>query len=184
MKPRDCVSLGVALLALAGAAAAQESYIGAAACVSCHDRQGRWLRGSVHEKAPAKEGEEPGCEACHGPGSRHLESPAVDTIITFRIEEEGLRSGRCLRCHKGVRTGRHLPEQVACNDCHARTNSEGFHRLRAGQAARQVPSRACRRCHQNLSASHDPKQARHEDCLACPRGFHRPGAGRRGGALR
>lgn len=119
------------LLALAGAAAAQDTYIGAAACATCRDQHARGLRGSVHEKAPVKEGEEPGCEACHGAGSRHLESPATDTIINFRVEAAA-RSERCLRCHAGRRARGHAPGQVACNDCHARANSEGFHSLRAG----------------------------------------------------
>lgn len=159
-------------LALAVAAWGQETYIGAAACASCHERQARWLRGSVHEKAPAKAGEEPGCETCHGPGSRHMEAPAVDTIINFRTEESALRSGRCLRCHEGVQTGRHTRDKVACNDCHARANSEAFHGLRAGKAATPIQARTCRRCHERLSGSHDLKQSRYGECLSCHRGIH------------
>lgn len=47
-------------LVLAGAAWGQETYVGAPACASCHERQARWLRGGVHEKTPVKPGEEPG----------------------------------------------------------------------------------------------------------------------------
>ena len=163
-----------AALAAAGAAFAQEVYVGAAACAGCHERHGRWLAGSVHEKAPVKEGDEPGCEACHGAGSRHLESPATDTIINFRVEEAGARSERCQRCHAGKRARGHAPDQVACNDCHARRNSEGFHRLRAGQAAALIAPAVCLRCHPRLPASHDPKQDRHRACLPCHLGFHSP----------
>jgi len=165
-------------LALAVAAWGQEMYIGAAACAGCHDRQHGWLRGSVHEKAPVQEGEEPGCEACHGAGSRHLESPATDTIINFRTEESALRSGRCLRCHEGVQTGRHTRDKVACNDCHARTNSEAFHSLRPGTGEKLVQARACRPCHERLPPSHDVKKKRSEDCLACHRGIHGARKGR------
>ena len=161
-----------ALLALAGMAGAQETYVGTAVCGTCHDKHARGLRGSVHEKAPVTEGEEPGCEACHGAGSRHLESPATDTIINFRVEEAAVRSERCLRCHPAVRSGRHVPEKVACNDCHSRADTEGFHSLRAGQAGTTIPPRACRRCHANLPASHDLKQSRYQDCLACHRSIH------------
>jgi len=161
-------------LALNCASWAQEGYVGTPACASCHERQGRWLQGSVHEKAPVKSGEEPGCEACHGAGSRHFESPATDTIINFRVEAPAARSERCLRCHAGKRARGHARDQVACNDCHARRNSEGFHRLRAGKAAALIMPAVCLRCHPRLPASHAPKPGRSQDCLSCHRPIHGP----------
>lgn len=107
-----------------------------------------------------------------------MEAPAVDTIINFRTEEAAVRSARCGRCHEGVRTGGHAPEKVACNDCHARTNPEAFHGLRAGQAGAPIQARTCRRCHQRLPASHEVEPKRHEGCTGCHRAVHRAPQGR------
>ncbi len=170
---READRLGIAaLLVLLLPLARQETYIGAEVCAGCHDKQARWTRGSVHEKAvvPGDPNREQGCETCHGPGGRHLESPATDTIINFRTEEAAVRAERCMQCHPAVRARGHAPSKVACDECHARRSSEAFHSLRAVKEVmkRQQPE-VCRRCHPK---QHDPSQSRYRYCTGCHSQLH------------
>src|SRR5215472_5092465 len=49
----------------------------AAACTDCHEDQGKSFPGNPHNRIPAAMGKEPGsaaCVACHGVGTKHMES--------------------------------------------------------------------------------------------------------------
>jgi DmsE family decaheme c-type cytochrome len=83
--------------------------IGAAECGVCHEE----IRG--HEKIAAYHS---GCESCHGGGSLHAESEAVEDI-------RHPSNADCLACHGSGRdshfgwsTGEHARAGLFCSDCH------------------------------------------------------------------
>src|SRR5690349_15793320 len=67
------------LLACATPAAAQDrdGYLGEARCAQCHKLEQEHWAHTVHSKAfrsnPRNELAARGCEACHGPGAKHLQ---------------------------------------------------------------------------------------------------------------
>ena len=92
--------------------ASPATYIGSEACVKCHRDQvgtfGQTLHGQIFLKHPRSDDEKLGCEACHGPGSKHAKTKETDggapgDIIAFgkdapRPVEE--RNAICLGCHE------------------------------------------------------------------------------------
>ena len=51
------------------------SYVGADMCVECHEGYQEKLAMTQHGKTGFAKLSERGCEACHGPGSLHLDDP-------------------------------------------------------------------------------------------------------------
>lgn len=112
--------------------APMEGYVEALApgvCKACHpDIHKAFQRENPHRvtyldsKAPP---DQKGCESCHGPGERHINSGGnKDLIFSFRDQNARVRSDACLKCHKKEKEffqfqrGAHRLESVACNDCH------------------------------------------------------------------
>jgi len=110
------ISLGIALLIAASRApgepnadaSAEAEYVGRTLCAGCHKLEAEhWdptRHGRLFER-PRTPLEERGCEACHGPGSRHLADPfAKDGIVAFThaagASVERMNS-MCLACHAG-----------------------------------------------------------------------------------
>ena len=117
-------------------AASPATYIGSQACVACHRNQvgnlNRTVHGDILLKRPRSDEEKQGCESCHGPGSKHINSGGdMDSgeqgdIISFRKDSPrpvAERNAICLGCHeKGDRTNwsgsTHDTRGLACTDCH------------------------------------------------------------------
>jgi hypothetical protein len=89
------------------------TYAGRATCESCHDDVAKVLTASRHHTV--------GCEACHGPQSRHSEDPSLQKPV--------LPDTRvlCARCHeKNAARPKFLPQVAAqehsggepCKSCH------------------------------------------------------------------
>lgn len=176
--------LGAAALALSLVAAAAEpaaDYVGEATCVGCHAVEGGHFAWTAHawifRTNPRTALEGRGCEACHGPGSRHL-ADATDrsALIGFTrrwgtpVEKQ---DGQCLACHQGGRRlhwpgSAHELNRVACADCHnpmARFSSTGL--LRATSI-----SETCFTCHGQQRAefrrrSHMPLPEGKLSCSDC-----------------
>jgi len=157
------------------------TYVGESKCVTCHADDNKSYSHTTHAKIfrlnPKNERERQGCEACHGPGSRHLER-AIDksTIIGFTrgwgtpIETQ---NGQCLTCHEGAQrtywaSSAHALNQVACSDCHnpmVRLSQTGLMRT-------ALISDTCALCHQQQRAefqrrSHMPLPEGKMSCADC-----------------
>ena len=104
------------------------SYVGSAKCAECHTGEGAFFSGSKHEKTyfHGKAGE--GCESCHGPGSKHVESVSPDDIVNktdlSKINARE-RASLCLSCHqsnfrsiKMWATSDHARAGLSCWECH------------------------------------------------------------------
>jgi hypothetical protein len=97
--------------------------------VEQHETFGKTLMGRIFLNSPRTWKEEAVCEACHGPGSAHVEAGGgrgVGGIIAFRDDSPqpvAERNAVCLDCHeRGIRThwrgSAHESRNLACTNCH------------------------------------------------------------------
>ena len=63
-----------------------DEYAGSVACLECHEDRYKDYRKSVHFQTETGHYAEKGCEACHGPGARHIEAEG-DPQYIFSPEE-------------------------------------------------------------------------------------------------
>jgi DmsE family decaheme c-type cytochrome len=89
-------------------------------CVECHPAYGKAFANNVHRGD--------GCESCHGPASKHMETRGKEPgmIFGFKAGDPVVRAEACLRCHEedpcteGARwrTSKHAQCGTTCVDCH------------------------------------------------------------------
>lgn len=99
-------------------------FIGNRACADCHADIVQKFPGSPHARlrvAGAEASGFAGCEACHGPGSRHVVSRGSARLII----NPGKKPEACFSCHLDVQAEFQLPEHhpvieghMNCVDCH------------------------------------------------------------------
>ncbi len=143
-------------------------YLGDAVCLTCHEalQEGftEHYSKTIHAKVLApqnalNEQMARGCEACHGPGSAHVEAgggKAVGGMLSFdgtSPEEVRTQDAVCLECHRGGERrfwpgSTHDTRDVGCTSCHTvmRSVSE------SGQLAHKTEVRTCAECHQIQNA--------------------------------
>ncbi len=105
------------------------NYVGSETCLDCHDELGTAFTHTPHAVELAlmvPGGQASACEACHGPGSVHVEEEDIDAIINaamLRGMDDNLRDTMCLQCHTSVHAdwsgGPHQGTGISCADCHA-----------------------------------------------------------------
>jgi predicted CXXCH cytochrome family protein len=93
--------------------------VGAETCATCHGDIANNFRHAFH----AQQGVD--CEACHGPGSLHVQGGGdVAKIIGFSKRSAAQANGVCLSCHakddkiRNWLAGPHASNSVRCIDCH------------------------------------------------------------------
>lgn len=163
------------------------TFVGRENCMTCHaDISENWahtVHGIRFENRPQSDLEGRQCEACHGPGSAHMEDPADPaTIIRFSstsvnpIEEQ---NGMCLSCHEGGARihwagSVHDRQDIACSDCHNPMAQFSQRGLLANAGINQT----CFACHKTQKAqfnrrSHMPLPEGQMSCVDC----HNPHGG-------
>jgi len=176
----------------AASTGAGATYIGADACLECHDGiEASWKfnphHGAVVAGAPG--GNAVGCESCHGPGSLHAgaagekDDPNFATINMFGKMKPAAAAAVCATCHK---TGQqfywaqsaHSRNDVACQSCHS------IHAAKAvgGKALLRAerPTALCVTCHSEKRAeisrtAHMPLKEGGMDCSSCHNPHGSPG---------
>jgi len=106
----------------------EASYVGSETCLDCHDEIGAFYAHTSHavDMMPTVPGSQAtACEACHGPGSLHVEEEDIDAIINvdmMRAMDSRQRDLMCLQCHTDRHVdwsgGPHQGTDVSCADCH------------------------------------------------------------------
>jgi predicted CXXCH cytochrome family protein len=93
--------------------------VGADTCTTCHADVASNFRHAFH----AQQGVD--CEACHGPGSLHVQGGGdISKIISFGKRSATDANGVCLSCHtqdariRNWMAGPHASNKVRCIDCH------------------------------------------------------------------
>lgn len=145
------------------------TYVGSKECVDCHEKITQEFITADHARlqAPGKNALAAGCESCHGPGSKHVESGgALNTILNPRKNPD-----TCFACHLDKRGQFSLPHshpvlagKVSCNDCHDPHRGSGF----AGGKSLLTRDDTCIKCH---AAQRGPFAFEHEamrdGCATC-----------------
>jgi DmsE family decaheme c-type cytochrome len=146
--------------------------VGQAACLECHADAAKQMAKSVHGRLAEFElmGGTGGCEACHGPGSKHVASDKNDQIFKFGELSADETAALCAKCHSsgklmGWTHGEHALADVGCGDCHAIHGGEKF-------ALKKQDPELCYGCHQEQLAkasfpSHHPVKEGKMGCSDC-----------------
>ena len=182
---------GVAALYPEGA-----TYVGEERCIACHNVENDQFVHTTHAKVfrqnPKNALERQGCEACHGPGSRHANENYMDKSLIISFTREATKPGEkegstkdhagrsaddinqvCMQCHEGSQriywqASAHQGSGVACTDCHnpmAKFSQTGL-------LKKESISETCYTCHQQQRAefrkrSHMPLPEGKMSCEDC-----------------
>jgi len=141
-------------------------FVGSEVCKGCHEKYYNDFMKFVHGKreVPGNPVNSGGCEACHGPGSQHVERGGGRGVAIFAFNKKmdpNDRSSVCLSCHSERRDlpfwdlSKHKTMQVACNDCHSIHSSVS----RKNYLKAQEPI-LCFGCHRSIRAQFN-KQSHH-----------------------
>lgn len=146
------------------------TFVGSKECTQCHVNITRGFHDATHSRLmdPAAGDKSIGCEACHGPGSTHVESGGkVGTIINPRRSPE-----TCFQCHIDKRGEFSLPHthpvlagKVSCADCHDPHRGDA---VKGAGAQLASMNETCFQCH---AAQRGPfvfeHEAVREGCVTC-----------------
>jgi DmsE family decaheme c-type cytochrome len=156
-------------------------YVGQKNCETCHQQEATNWAHTIHAKIfnlhPRYGAEGQNCEACHGPGSDHIQNPADQTtIISFSSKSKtpvAQQNVQCLSCHKGGQRifwhdSIHESNNLACSDCHNPMTNFGSR----GLTARESINETCFQCHklqhaEFLKRSHMPLPEGKITCVDC-----------------
>jgi len=145
--------------ALAAPALAQpeDGYLGVARCAACHTVERENWAHTAHAKVfgsnPRTELARRGCEACHGPGAKHvMDATDPSAIIAFtrrRNTPVETQNAQCLQCHTGRERiywqgSVHQTNRLGCSDCHNPMANFSA----SGLLARGTVNETCFTCHQ------------------------------------
>jgi len=152
-------------------AATVATFVGSKECVQCHADEASHFATATHAKlklSDAKVGDT-GCEACHGPGSLHVQSGGkLGTIVNPRRSPDA-----CFQCHLDKRAEMSLPHthpvlsgKVSCVDCH---DVHKGNAVRGGGAALAAQTQTCLRCHTAQAGpfTYPHGAIKEEGCTAC-----------------
>lgn len=149
-------------------------FVGNQACMDCH--------ATIHQKFPAnpharvkirtaKGSLDTSCEACHGPGSRHV-AAGGQGLDKFILNPKKT-SEACFRCHQNVHAEFRLPHHhpvleghLNCVQCHD-PHGHDMMKPASGLGLARV-NQSCAQCHQEQSRKFVfEHEAMREGCTAC-----------------
>lgn len=97
------------------------TFVGTESCDTCHGEIVRDFHTATHARLTGDGDQEIGCEACHGPGSLHVESGGDRRLIVNARKNPQT----CFQCHQDVRAQFNLPHhhpvvegKMSCSSCH------------------------------------------------------------------
>lgn len=138
--------------------------VGTKVCLSCHLKYKATWPDLPHSKAlqPEKVGKEFGCEACHGPGGKHVKDDR-NQMIRFRTLTPQQQNDICLRCHAPKVTAEHWKKSghgkigLKCNLCH------DMHEPASPSRMLRANFDKCTVCHEDIPAK--AKAGKHHKIL-------------------
>ncbi len=147
-------------------------FVGNQACADCHKDIVRKFPTSPHARihsGNAAMAGESGCESCHGPGSKHIESGGSARFIV----NPGKDPASCFLCHLDVNAEFNLPQHhpvieghMNCVQCHDPHGDDIF--KPAGGLAMARQNESCAQCHRDQTRPFVfEHQAMREGCVVC-----------------
>jgi len=149
------------------------TYVGNQACLSCHAAYVQQFAASAHARmsfTPEAEAGPSGCEACHGPGSKHV---AVGGGRGRFILNPGQDATACFQCHLDTHAEFSLPQhhpvlegRMNCVQCH---DPHGADIMKpAGGPALARLNQSCAACHRDQAKPFVfEHEALREGCTVC-----------------
>jgi predicted CXXCH cytochrome family protein len=149
------------------------SYVGNKACFDCHTNITRVFAASPHGRLHFEGAQFPGqsgCEACHGPGSKHIEAGGGRGKF---IVNPGKDPSACFQCHLQTRAEFGLPQhhpviekRMSCVSCHDPHGLDIF--KPAGGLAMARLNQNCAECHREQTRPFIfEHEALREGCTVC-----------------
>ena len=147
-------------------------YVGSETCLECHEEVGEAFKKTIHGRLADFElkGKIAGCEACHGPGSLHVEEEDPEKILRLKELTPSEAGEICMKCHRGGMQmnwpgSSHDISGVSCISCHR------SHTAAKNQLASKDPD-LCYKCHADKRAqinfpSHHPIREKKMNCSSC-----------------
>ena len=154
--PRTPPATGTPVAVAASAAPGPAVLVGSDTCLGCHDDTIRDFDRTAHGTAadlrtPAAA---PGCESCHGPGSRHVDDPSDDASIRkFAKMAPRDVNATCLTCHTrsehaAWQGSTHDARNLSCITCHSVHNAHSA----TAQLKTATETQLCATCHRVQAA--------------------------------
>lgn len=145
------------------------NYVGSAKCAQCHEDTTGTFHDATHSKLVAQggNGQEIGCESCHGPGSLHVKAGGGAGSIVSPTAET------CYQCHLDKRGEFNLPNshpvatgQMSCSDCH---NPHSGDAVAQGDSTNEGGiNSTCLKCHTSQGGPYVfEHEASREGCVVC-----------------
>ncbi|MEM1601492.1 MAG: GSU2203 family decaheme c-type cytochrome [Sulfolobales archaeon] len=165
------------------------TYVGSETCKGCHgDLSDRFKSNNVHAKLADFEtgpfGVRPGCESCHGPGSKHAETGDPSLIVNPAKIAKNEANTLCVQCHRDGELAmwhgsKHDLGSVGCTSCHTmhgKTQGRdvlGYRKNFVKEAyLRKAEPELCFDCHKDVMAqtrmpNHHPIKEGKMTCSEC-----------------
>ena len=145
-------------------------FVGTKACAECHETVTTGFHDSTHAKLTAEggNGQDIGCEACHGPGSIHVKSGGGAGSIV----NPGNSPETCFQCHTDKRGEFNLPSthpvasgKMSCSDCHNPHTGDAINETNTSMS---TLNSSCVKCHTSQGGPYVfEHEASREGCVAC-----------------
>ncbi|ADE14354.1 cytochrome C family protein [Nitrosococcus halophilus Nc 4] len=166
---------------LGNPAQADATYVGETTCIGCHQVENSHWSHTLHARVfrlnPQDELQARSCEACHGPGSKHITEPTNKSKIMAFTRTSGSsilqQNAMCLQCHRGRERiywpgSTHQVHDLGCSDCH----NPMAQFSRNGLLKKESISLTCFTCHQQQRVqfrkrSHMPLLEGKISCVDC-----------------
>jgi len=164
---------GVILPAATSTAGA--TYAGEAACLSCHEEEGKSYHETPHARAknPRSPAASETCESCHGPGSKHIEADGDGFIDNPAKMKAADASAVCTTCHNRSEHnmwagGKHDSRGISCVTCHSQHSPKS----EVAQLKKASVTETCVQCHKTQVSklhrfSHMPVREGKLECSTC-----------------
>jgi predicted CXXCH cytochrome family protein len=147
-------------------------YVGNQACADCHKDIVRKFPASPHARVHFENAAmvgETGCESCHGPGSKHIESGGGGNFIINPRKDPA----SCFQCHLDINAEFNLPQHhpvieghMSCVQCHDPHGGDIF--KPAGGLAMARQNESCAQCHRDQTRPFVFEHpAMREGCVVC-----------------
>ncbi|MDP2137307.1 MAG: cytochrome c3 family protein [Candidatus Didemnitutus sp.] len=145
------------------------TFVGSGKCAQCHDDVSHSFDNATHAKliAEGSNGQEMGCESCHGAGSLHVKTGGAFGTIHNPTAET------CFQCHLDKRGEFNMPNshpvmsgKMSCSDCH---NPHGGDAVAQGDTTQMESiNSTCLQCHVQQGGPYVfEHEASREGCVTC-----------------
>ena len=149
------------------------SYVGNKTCYECHTNISRHFAASAHARVHSGTLQLPGgsgCEACHGPGSKHIAAGGGRGVFIVNPRQD---AGACFQCHLETHAEFNLPHhhpvaenKMNCVQCHDPHGRDIF--KTAGGLAMARLNQTCAACHREQTRpAVFEHEAMREGCTTC-----------------